>query len=79
MNSATRAARRSLRERSSLSRCAADEAQVGYDEDVALEPFIYLWRPDPKNDNRRLRSVQAYTWPLLYSTLFLYWRYDSIR
>ena len=22
--------------------------EIGYDEDVALEPAIYLWQPDPK-------------------------------
>jgi len=52
--------------------------EVGYDEDVALEPFIYLWQPDPANDSP-MRSHQSKTWPLAFSSLFLYWRFDSIR
>lgn len=27
--------------------------EIGYDEDVALEPFIYLWQPDPKKVRAR--------------------------
>merc|ERR1719454_2839363 len=52
--------------------------EVGYDEDVALEPFIYLWQPDPKNDSP-MRAQQGRTWPLAFSVLFLYWRFDSIK
>jgi len=52
--------------------------EVGYDEDVALEPFIFLWPPDPKNDSP-MRKQQGRTWPLAFSALFLYWRYDSIK
>ena len=29
--------------------------EVGYDEDIALDPFIFLWKPDPKNDLNWLR------------------------
>ena len=50
--------------------------EVGYDEDVALEPALYLWRPDPKNDSP-LRKYQHWYWPLPFSILFLYWRFDS--
>lgn len=53
--------------------------EVGYDEDIALDPFLFLWQPDPKNDNRAMRKLQHWYWPLPYSILFLYWRFDSIK
>ena len=53
--------------------------EVGYDEDIALEPALHLWSPDPKNDMPWLRKWQHVYWPLPYSILFLYWRFDSIR
>ena len=52
--------------------------EIGYDEDVALEPAIYLWQPDPKKDSW-LRKYQHLYWPIPFSVLFLYWRFDSIR
>lgn len=53
--------------------------EVGYDEDIALDPALHLWQPDPKNDIPWLRKWQHVYWPLPYSILFLYWRFDSIR
>eukprot|EP00962_Isochrysis_galbana_P012999 scaffold3717_cov124-Isochrysis_galbana.AAC.17 len=53
--------------------------EVGYDEDIALDPALHLWAPDPKNDIPWLRRWQHVYWPLPYSILFLYWRFDSIR
>ena len=52
--------------------------EIGYDEDVALEPAIYLWQPDPKKDSW-LRKYQHLYWPIPFSVLFLYWRFDSIK
>merc|ERR1719181_1025751 len=52
--------------------------EIGYDEDVALEPAIYLWQPDPKKDSW-LRKYQHIYWPIPFSVLFLYWRFDSIK
>jgi len=52
--------------------------EVGYDEDIALEPFIYLWSPDPARDSK-LRKIQHLYWPLPFSSLFYYWRLDSLR
>eukprot|EP00966_Prymnesium_polylepis_P179581 4157959-Prymnesium_polylepis.1 len=40
--------------------------EVGYDEDIALEPALHLWEPDPKNDLRWLRKWQHVYWPLPY-------------
>jgi len=53
--------------------------EVGYDEDIALDPALHLWRPDPSRDIPWLRKWQHFFWPLPYSILFLYWRFDSIR
>jgi len=53
--------------------------EVGYDEDIALDPALHLWAPDPKNDIPWLRRWQHVYWPIPYSILFLYWRFDSIR
>lgn len=47
--------------------------EIGYDEDVALEPALYLWQPDPKNDSP-MRKFQHIYWPIPFSVLFLYWR-----
>eukprot|EP00493_Phyllostaurus_siculus_P010807 UN10960 len=52
--------------------------EIGYDEDVALEPAIYLWQPDPKMDSP-LRKFQHLYWPIPFSVLFPYWRFDSIK
>ena len=52
--------------------------EIGYDEDVALEPALYLWQPDPKNDSP-VRKFQHLYWPIPFSVLFLYWRFDSIK
>lgn len=52
--------------------------EIGYDEDVALEPALYLWQPDPKNDSP-MRKFQHLYWPIPFSVLFLYWRFDSIK
>merc|ERR1719217_344544 len=52
--------------------------EIGYDEDVALEPALYLWQPDPKNDSP-VRKFQHLYWPIPFSVLFLYWRLDSVR
>lgn len=52
--------------------------EVGYDEDISLEPLLFLWAPDPKNDSR-LRAIQHLYWPLPFSLLFIIWRVDSLR
>lgn len=35
--------------------------EVGYDEDVALEPALFLWAPDPKNDVPWLRRCLSFS------------------
>merc|ERR1711966_419003 len=39
---------------------------------------LYLWQPDPKNDSP-MRKFQHLYWPVPFSVLFLYWRFDSIK
>lgn len=51
---------------------------VGVDEDLMIDPALFLWAPDPKNDSP-LRKFQHLYWMLPYSLLFLIWRVDSIR
>lgn len=51
---------------------------VGVDEDVMVDPALYLWAPDPKNDSP-LRKIQHLYFMLPYSLLFMIWRIDSIR
>jgi len=53
--------------------------EVGYDEDIALDPFLNLWAPDPSRDVNKWRKFQHVYWPLPFSILFLYWRFDSIK
>jgi len=52
--------------------------EVGIDEDVATDPALFLWAPDPKNDVP-WRKYQGMYLPAPMSLLFLIWRYDSIR
>ena len=52
--------------------------QVGYDEDIATDPFYFLWAPDPENDSPQ-RKFQHYTWPFWFTLLFHSWRIDSLR
>lgn len=52
--------------------------EVGIDEDIATDPALFLWAPDPKNDAPWRKYQGAYL-PLPMSMLFLIWRFDSIR
>jgi len=52
--------------------------EVGKDEDIATDPALFLWAPDPKND-APWRKLQGWYLPLPMSLLFLIWRFDSVR
>lgn len=52
--------------------------EMGVDEDLATDPFLYQWAPDPKNDSP-LRKIQHYTFWIPFSFLFALWRLDSIK
>jgi len=52
--------------------------EIGVDEDIATDPFLFVRPPDPKNDSW-LRRIQHWTMPLSFSMLFYIWRIDSIK
>ena len=52
--------------------------EVGIDEDIATDPALFLWAPDPKND-APWRKWQGHYLPAPMSLLFLIWRFDSIK
>jgi fatty acid desaturase len=52
--------------------------EQGCDEDIATDPFLYTWAPDPSQDSP-LRKVQHHTFWLPFSFLFALWRFDSMK
>mmetsp|Transcript_47851 Transcript_47851/g.108585 ORF Transcript_47851/g.108585 Transcript_47851/m.108585 type:complete len:490 (+) Transcript_47851:99-1568(+) len=52
---------------------------VGIDEDLMVDPALYLWAPNKENDNPIVRKIQHWYWPIPYSLLFAIWRIDSIK
>lgn len=52
--------------------------EVGVDEDIATEPAIFVYPPDPSKDSL-IRKFQHIYLPLPFSLLFLIWRIDSAK
>ncbi|CAE8640251.1 unnamed protein product [Polarella glacialis] len=52
--------------------------EIGVDEDIATDPFLYIKPPDPSQDSF-LRKFQHWTIALPFSLLFVIWRVDSIK
>lgn len=52
--------------------------EQGVDEDIATDPFLYTWAPDPSQDSP-LRKIQHYIFWLPFSFLFALWRVDSMK
>jgi len=52
--------------------------EQGVDEDIATDPFLYTWAPDPKHDSP-LRKIQHLIFFIPFSALFALWRYDTIQ
>eukprot|EP00611_Tribonema_gayanum_P006835 TRINITY_DN1617_c0_g1_i1.p1 TRINITY_DN1617_c0_g1~~TRINITY_DN1617_c0_g1_i1.p1 ORF type:complete len:294 (+),score=28.42 TRINITY_DN1617_c0_g1_i1:371-1252(+) len=52
--------------------------QVGVDEDIMVEPALYLWSPTEERD-KPWRKFQHFLWPVPFSALFAMWRIDSIK
>ncbi len=52
--------------------------EVTVDEDIATDPALFLWAPDPKNDVP-WRKYQGLYLPFPMSLLFLIWRFDSVK
>eukprot|EP00526_Cylindrotheca_closterium_P012820 CAMPEP_0113620828 /NCGR_PEP_ID=MMETSP0017_2-20120614/10624_1 /TAXON_ID=2856 /ORGANISM="Cylindrotheca closterium" /LENGTH=454 /DNA_ID=CAMNT_0000530521 /DNA_START=165 /DNA_END=1529 /DNA_ORIENTATION=+ /assembly_acc=CAM_ASM_000147 len=51
--------------------------EMGCDEDVATDPFLYQWAPDPANDSP-LRKIQHLIFYIPFSFMFALWRVDSM-
>lgn len=52
--------------------------EQGVDEDIATDPFLYTWAPDPKYDSP-LRKIQHLIFFIPFSALFALWRVDTIK
>ena len=51
--------------------------EQGVDEDIATDPFLYQWAPDPSQDSP-LRKIQHWIFFVPFSFLFALWRVDSL-
>jgi len=51
---------------------------MGVDEDIMVDPAIWLWAPDSSRD-APWRKYQHFYFPLVYAITFFLWRYDSIK
>jgi fatty acid desaturase len=52
--------------------------EMGADEDVATDPFLFQWAPDPKQDSP-LRKIQHLIFYIPFSFMFALWRFDSVK
>ena len=52
--------------------------EMGVDEDIATDPFLYQWAPDPANDSP-LRKIQHLIFYIPFSFMFALWRLDSVK
>lgn len=52
--------------------------EMGVDEDIATDPFLYAWAPDPKHDSP-LRKIQHWIFFIPFSALFALWRWDTVQ
>jgi len=51
--------------------------EMGVDEDMASDPVLFTWAPDPSQDSP-LRKIQHYIFYVPFSILFFLWRVDSV-
>eukprot|EP00543_Licmophora_paradoxa_P010954 CAMPEP_0202476512 /NCGR_PEP_ID=MMETSP1360-20130828/93461_1 /ASSEMBLY_ACC=CAM_ASM_000848 /TAXON_ID=515479 /ORGANISM="Licmophora paradoxa, Strain CCMP2313" /LENGTH=375 /DNA_ID=CAMNT_0049103723 /DNA_START=172 /DNA_END=1296 /DNA_ORIENTATION=+ len=51
--------------------------EMGVDEDIATDPFLFQWAPDPENDSP-LRKIQHLIFFIPFSFLFALWRFDTM-
>ena len=52
--------------------------EMGVDEDIATDPFLFTWAPDPKNDSP-LRRIQHIIFLPVFSFMFALWRVDTLK
>uniref|UniRef100_A0A7S1YLP1 Cytochrome b5 heme-binding domain-containing protein n=1 Tax=Grammatophora oceanica TaxID=210454 RepID=A0A7S1YLP1_9STRA len=51
--------------------------EMGVDEDISTDPFLYQWPPAPENDSP-LRKIQHLIFYIPFSMLFAVWRVDTL-
>jgi fatty acid desaturase len=64
--------------KSSFSSSQLIANEMGVDEDVATDPFLFPWAPDPKHDSP-LRKIQHLIFYIPFSFLFALWRVDTMK
>lgn len=52
--------------------------EIGVDEDIATDPFLFPYVPSPENDSP-LRKIQHIIMPIAFSFLFALWRFDTMK
>lgn len=52
--------------------------EMGVDEDIATDPFLFQWAPSPEHDSP-IRKIQHYVFWIPFSFLFALWRVDSVK
>lgn len=52
--------------------------EMGVDEDIATDPFLFQWAPSPENDSP-LRKIQHWIFYIPFSFMFALWRVDSMK
>mmetsp|Transcript_5602 Transcript_5602/g.13992 ORF Transcript_5602/g.13992 Transcript_5602/m.13992 type:complete len:504 (+) Transcript_5602:196-1707(+) len=52
--------------------------EMGVDEDIATDPFLFPYTPDPENDSP-LRKIQHLIFFIPFSFLFALWRVDTLK
>lgn len=52
--------------------------EKGVDEDIATDPFLFTWAPDPKYDSP-LRKIQHWIFYIPFSFMFALWRVDTMK
>ena len=52
--------------------------EMGVDEDIATDPFLFPWVPAPENDSP-LRKIQHWIFFIPFSALFALWRIDTMK
>jgi fatty acid desaturase len=52
--------------------------EMGVDEDLATDPFLFQWAPDPAQDSP-LRRFQHYYFFIPFSFMFALWRVDTMK
>lgn len=52
--------------------------EQGVDEDIATDPFLFAYAPDPSQDSP-MRKIQHIVFPITFSFMFALWRYDALK